>query len=238
MTTSLIEAPVDSQTVTRIEHRATDRALECILDETASTVGDQFLLRLVGRLGSVLRVRYALVVGAPSDGPSLLAFWIAREYGARVESGLWGPRPEGFSLEGGAGYHRVLRALLGEGVRRSLGGCRGVPLVGEGERPIGHLVVLDRDADTDPVDVVAVLSAMAPRVATEVARRTGAPLLDRALPGRPSETQRRLVTVCAWCERVRDDRRMWRELAGYVRERMSVGFTHGICPDCLRQHRP
>lgn len=41
-----------------------------------------------------------------------------------------------------------------------------------------------------------------------------------------------LITVCAWCSRIRKPDREWISLASYFVENQVRGFTHGICPDC------
>ena len=48
---------------------------------------------------------------------------------------------------------------------------------------------------------------------------------------------RGLIPVCAWCHKVRDDKDYWQTLEGYIASAMDVGFTHGICPECLAKER-
>jgi hypothetical protein len=41
-----------------------------------------------------------------------------------------------------------------------------------------------------------------------------------------------LLTMCAWCKKVRDDRGYWKRVEAYICERSYGRVTHGICPDC------
>jgi hypothetical protein len=221
-----------------------DRRVEAVLKDVFPAVGDAFLRRLVGC--RALRFRYALVVagaGSAGAGPaeaSLLAFWVARDYGTRIESGVWGPRPEGFDEPGGAGYRAVVRGLLTAAeapLGPDLATAAGVPLLDDEGRAIGQLALLGPEPGVEEADARSLLLALAPRAAAALAHRESEAPLPWAAAARLPRP-RPLITVCAWCERVRDDHRVWRGLAEYVSLRLGVGFTHGICPDCLREHEP
>ena len=47
---------------------------------------------------------------------------------------------------------------------------------------------------------------------------------------------RGLIPVCSYCNRVRDDKGRWQSIEAYVRDRSEADFSHGICPDCFREH--
>lgn len=49
---------------------------------------------------------------------------------------------------------------------------------------------------------------------------------------------RALVSVCAWCRRVRDERGPWQGLDQYAESNWSIEFSHGICQDCLQRLEP
>lgn len=42
----------------------------------------------------------------------------------------------------------------------------------------------------------------------------------------------RLVTICAWCQRVRDTHGHWQPTESREGHRVDVRFTHALCPDC------
>jgi len=49
---------------------------------------------------------------------------------------------------------------------------------------------------------------------------------------------RGLLPICAWCKRVRDDEGYWTQMEAYVRDHSQAEFSHGLCPDCLRENFP
>ncbi|GLH72290.1 hypothetical protein GETHLI_07920 [Geothrix limicola] len=42
-----------------------------------------------------------------------------------------------------------------------------------------------------------------------------------------------LLPICASCKKIRDDKGYWNQLEHYISEHSEVGFSHGICPDCI-----
>jgi len=44
--------------------------------------------------------------------------------------------------------------------------------------------------------------------------------------------------ICAWCNRIRDDKGYWDEGNLTCIKTRAVDFSHGICPDCLNKVRP
>lgn len=47
-----------------------------------------------------------------------------------------------------------------------------------------------------------------------------------------------LLPICASCKKIRDDRGYWNQLEHYISEHSEVGFSHGICPDCVETMFP
>jgi PAS domain S-box-containing protein len=52
------------------------------------------------------------------------------------------------------------------------------------------------------------------------------------------KTLRGLLPICASCKNIRDDRGYWRQVEEYIRERVDVQFSHGICPACMKTLYP
>ncbi len=46
----------------------------------------------------------------------------------------------------------------------------------------------------------------------------------------------RLLPICSYCRKVRDDHDYWQQLESYVREHTGSDFSHGICPECYQKH--
>jgi len=46
---------------------------------------------------------------------------------------------------------------------------------------------------------------------------------------------RSMLSVCAWCRRIRDDEDGWVGLEHYMSKHTTTRLTHGICPECERK---
>jgi PAS domain-containing protein len=44
----------------------------------------------------------------------------------------------------------------------------------------------------------------------------------------------RIVPICAYCRKVRDDDQYWTRVESYFERHWDLRFTHGICPECLK----
>ena len=42
----------------------------------------------------------------------------------------------------------------------------------------------------------------------------------------------RILPVCAWCHRIRDEEGRWQQLEAYIHSQVGYDFSHGICSDC------
>ena len=47
-----------------------------------------------------------------------------------------------------------------------------------------------------------------------------------------------LLPVCAHCRKVREADGSWTQLEAFIQARSQAEFTHGVCPDCTREHFP
>jgi len=43
------------------------------------------------------------------------------------------------------------------------------------------------------------------------------------------------LPICANCKKIRDKRDEWHSPEVFLRDRLGLMFTHGVCPDCVRQ---
>lgn len=48
-------------------------------------------------------------------------------------------------------------------------------------------------------------------------------------------TLRGIVPICASCKKVRDDAGFWQQVEVYVRDHTHAEFSHGLCPECIKQ---
>ena len=49
---------------------------------------------------------------------------------------------------------------------------------------------------------------------------------------------RGIIPICMHCKKVRTQANDWQGIERYVREHTDAKFSHGICPDCIRNHYP
>jgi DNA-binding response OmpR family regulator len=56
--------------------------------------------------------------------------------------------------------------------------------------------------------------------------------------GLPAEvkTLESLLPICSYCKMIRDKEENWHDVSEYIADRTDTEFSHGICPDCFRQH--
>ncbi|MGB8169734.1 MAG: response regulator [Chthoniobacteraceae bacterium] len=44
---------------------------------------------------------------------------------------------------------------------------------------------------------------------------------------------KRLLPICMYCKKVRDDGDYWQEIDAYIHTQTGTDFSHGICPSCM-----
>lgn len=44
---------------------------------------------------------------------------------------------------------------------------------------------------------------------------------------------KRLLPICMYCKKIRDDTDYWQEIEVYIRDHTGTDFSHGICPICV-----
>ncbi len=47
-----------------------------------------------------------------------------------------------------------------------------------------------------------------------------------------------ILPICSFCKKIRDDKGYWRQVEVYLMEHSEADFSHGICPECLKEHYP
>ena len=46
-----------------------------------------------------------------------------------------------------------------------------------------------------------------------------------------------LLPICAWCKKIRNDNGYWEKIEMYIKGHSNADFTHGICPECLKEKK-
>lgn len=47
-----------------------------------------------------------------------------------------------------------------------------------------------------------------------------------------------LLPICSHCKKIRDDKGYWNRIEAYITEHSAAQFSHGICPECLKEQFP
>jgi hypothetical protein len=47
---------------------------------------------------------------------------------------------------------------------------------------------------------------------------------------------RGFLPICSHCKKIRDDEGYWQQMEKYVSEHSEARFSHGICPNCAKEH--
>ncbi|WDP90110.1 MAG: hypothetical protein HUN04_10495 [Desulfobacter sp.] len=47
-----------------------------------------------------------------------------------------------------------------------------------------------------------------------------------------------LIPICSHCKKIRDDKGFWNQLEKYITEHSDAKLSHGICPECMKEHYP
>ncbi|MBT3232782.1 MAG: ABC transporter substrate-binding protein [Calditrichaeota bacterium] len=49
---------------------------------------------------------------------------------------------------------------------------------------------------------------------------------------------RGILPICSYCKKIRDDTGYWNQIEQYISDHSDADFTHGICPNCIKEHFP
>lgn len=52
------------------------------------------------------------------------------------------------------------------------------------------------------------------------------------------KTLRGIIPICAHCKKVRDDKGYWNQVEVYIHNHSEAEFSHGICPQCIKDLYP
>jgi hypothetical protein len=52
------------------------------------------------------------------------------------------------------------------------------------------------------------------------------------------KTLQGIVPICSYCKKIRDDEGYWDQVETYLSQHSEAKFSHGICPDCAKEHYP
>ena len=47
-----------------------------------------------------------------------------------------------------------------------------------------------------------------------------------------------ILPICMFCKKIRDENNHWNKLEQYIHDHSEAKFSHGLCPECYREHNP
>ncbi|PSR12638.1 diguanylate cyclase [filamentous cyanobacterium CCP3] len=112
----------------------------------------------------------------------------------------------------------------------------GVPLVSPARQPLGTLCVIDRKPRTLNNYQIKTLEALARQVVMQLELQRVSSQLAETLA--KLETMAGLIPICSYCKGIRDDQGYWSTVEAFIQQHSEVGFTHGVCNECMKRHFP
>ena len=52
------------------------------------------------------------------------------------------------------------------------------------------------------------------------------------------KTLRGILPLCSFCKKIRNDTGYWEQVDVYIHEHTEADISHGICPECMKEHYP
>jgi len=77
---------------------------------------------------------------------------------------------------------------------------------------------------------------ISPRKRVEEQRENLIVALQKALS--EVKTLRGFLPICSYCKKIRDDKGYWSQIESYIHKHSDAKFSHGICPECVKEHYP
>ncbi len=50
------------------------------------------------------------------------------------------------------------------------------------------------------------------------------------------KTLQGILPLCTFCKKIRDDKGFWEQVDVYIRDHTQARISHGLCPDCAKEH--
>ena len=112
----------------------------------------------------------------------------------------------------------------------------GAPLITPEGHALGSLCVIDRKPRKLSAERASALEKLASLVVTQLELRRVSNALAEAAAH--VKTLSGLLPICSYCKAIRRDNDYWQGVEMYVKDHTEAEFSHGICPDCAKQHFP
>ena len=96
-----------------------------------------------------------------------------------------------------------------------------------------HIPVIFLTAKTDAADVVKGFEVGGVDYVTKPFKAIE--LLARIKTHIEMNILRGLLPICSKCKKIRDDKGFWSQVDTYLEAHSQITFTHGICPECMKE---
>ena len=119
----------------------------------------------------------------------------------------------------------------------------GYPISFPDGKPFGTICVLDNKSNSYNENYIEFLAKMRDLVQSQLALV----YMNKVLQGEnlrlvdyisEIKTLRGIIPICAHCKKIRDKDQYWHALEHYISSHTEAQFSHGLCPDCIRQLYP
>jgi GAF domain-containing protein len=118
----------------------------------------------------------------------------------------------------------------------------GAPLVTDDGIALGTICVIDNIPRSLTPQQEQALTALGRQVIRQMEQRRTSRELSTTLEEKEEALKhvqklQGLLPICAYCNRIRDDKNYWTEISEYFAVHSEMRFTHGICPTCYPKAR-
>jgi hypothetical protein len=102
---------------------------------------------------------------------------------------------------------------------------------------VGLLQLNNRKKDCFTLDTIHFFEGIGASVGVALMRKQAEETLEKERDNLKKAldeitTLRGIIPICAWCNKVRNDKGSWDMLERYVSDHTDAKFSHGICPEC------
>jgi GAF domain-containing protein len=111
----------------------------------------------------------------------------------------------------------------------------GFPLIAPDGHALGSLCAMDRTPRELTQEQQTAMTALSNQVMALLELRRVSSQMAAALER--IKALESLLTICAWCKRIREFDGSWLNPDVYIKRKAEAPISHGICPDCFAQQR-
>lgn len=96
--------------------------------------------------------------------------------------------------------------------------------------------MIDQKSRTLSEHQIKTLEALARQVVIQLELQRVSSQLAEALD--KIEIMAGLIPICSYCKGIRNNQGYWSTVEAFIQNYSDVGFTHGVCDTCMREHFP